>query len=248
MDEKTMVQVADQVRHLVPNAVNRSVHSVKDGPRTVSQHAVIIRSEQIALAMPMDEVMFSKWFRYYVQMDVMPWDIKLFKSSTYLPDARNDLHRQFIDSGVEYMLMVDSDTAPPYDVINRLLAHKKPVVCGWYRAKYENDEETNNPPDHTYPVVYDYERYAAPDKWHPQGQHQYKMREEPGTGLEQVDGVGAGCMLMRRDVAKALGKFPYDMNTGGEDLVLCTKLRELGIPIFMDWDVRCKHVGTHEWR
>ena len=199
-----MQQVAEQVRHLIPEEkrVNTVMESEgKQGRWVVSQHTVIIRAEQVAIAIPQDEVTFSKWIRHFVQLDVMPWDVKLFKGSTYVPDARNSLHQKFLNSGVEYLFMMDSDTAPPYDAIGRLLAHQKPVVCGWYRAKYEDDEETYERPDHLYPVVYDYDHYDKPDKYHPHGQHQYKMREEPGTGLEQVDGIGAGCMLMHRDVA-----------------------------------------------
>jgi len=50
--------------------------------------------------------------------------------------------------------------------------------------------------------------------------------------------------VMRRDAAEALGENPYDMNSGGEDMKLCLRLKELGIPIFVDWSIQCAHAGV----
>ena len=199
-----------------------------------------MRTQPIAIGIPMDEVWFGKTVKRLFELDLMPWDMKLFVSSTYVPDARNKIHSAFLESGYDYLFMMDSDTGGPFDVIDRLLKHKKQVVCGWYPAKMEDHSKI-------YPVVYDYKGYKQKSEHYAHGQHHYKQREKPGTGLEKVDGVGAGCMMMHRTVAEKLGKRPYDMNTGGEDLVLCTKLRELGIPIYVDWNLRCKHAGVGEW-
>lgn len=220
--------------------VNVVKHSHAGGEWQTEMHQIQLRTKPIVVACPMDEVLFGKSVRRMFAMDIMPWDMKLFVSSTYVPDARNKIHNAMFDCGYEWLYMMDSDTTGPFDLISRLIAHNKPVVSGWYPAKMEDREKVC-------PVVYDYVKYTPPNKRYRDGQHHYKRRDEIGQGVEQVDGVGAGCMLMHRDVVKALGKFPYDMNTGGEDLVLCTKLRELGIPIFVDWDLRCKHAGVDEW-
>jgi hypothetical protein len=63
-------------------------------------------------------------------------------------------------------------------------------------------------------------------------------------GLEKVDVAGAGCWLMHRSVAEAIGRRPYDMNDGGEDLKLCQKVREAGFDLHIDWSVECLHVGV----
>lgn len=235
-------QVAQIIRAKVPadKLVNGMKYSQAGGEWQEDAHPLMIRTQPVVIGCPMDEIWFAKSVRGLWQMDIMPWDMKILKGSTYVPDARNDIHQAFLDSGYEYLYMMDSDTMGPYDTIHRLLGHKKPVVSGWYPAKMVDRSKV-------YPVVYDYVKFTPASKRYRDGQHHYKRREEIGQGLEKVDGVGAGCLLMHRDVAKALGRYPYDMNTGGEDLVLCTKLRELGIPIFVDWDLRCKHAGVDEW-
>ena len=40
------------------------------------------------------------------------------------------------------------------------------------------------------------------------------------------------------------GAKPYDMNRGTEDLVLCRKLMNLGIDLYVDWNVNCAHIGV----
>ena len=194
---------------------------------TVLDVPVRLRTESIYWAFPMDELMFSSWFLNFINLDFMPWDSFGVQLNTYLPDARNYLHEKFLKSGLEYMVMLDSDVLPPPDFIQRLMGHNKPMVGGWYRKKGGNSE----------PVVYD---YVQNDK----GIHWWSIRKEPGQGLEQVDGAGAGCWLMKREVAEALGPKPYEMEHGGEDLDLCFKTTKAGFPIFIDWSIACAHAGV----
>jgi hypothetical protein len=72
----------------------------------------------------------------------------------------------------------------------------------------------------------------------------WTARKEPGKGLEKVDGAGAGCWLMHRKVAEAIGAEPYDMLRGGEDLDLCLKVTQAGFDIHSDWDIACAHAGV----
>lgn len=193
------------------------------------KQTVVIRAKPICWAIPTDEVLFSRFFSNFMRLRVMPWDDIYTTGSTYLPAARNTLHDLFLEnSECEHLVMLDSDVLPPPDFLARLMAHNLPMVGGWYRKKA----------DPYPPCVYDYEKTEV------DGVHWWKGREQPGTGLERVDAAGAGCWLMRRDVAEALGKSPYSMQEGGEDMVLCKKLMDLGIPTFIDWTVACAHVGV----
>jgi hypothetical protein len=88
------------------------------------------------------------------------------------------------------------------------------------------------------PVVYD---FLKDDE---NGYATWMHRANPGEGLEKVEGIGMGCVLMSRDVAESLGEKPYDMNQGGEDLVLCRKLMKLNIPLYVDWSINCAHLGV----
>jgi len=56
--------------------------------------------------------------------------------------------------------------------------------------------------------------------------------------------MGAGCWLMTRELAEALGPKPYSMVGGGEDLELCKKIHNLGYDIWVDWEIPVAHLGV----
>jgi len=193
-----------------------------------------VRTLPIAWGMPFDELTFSKWIiNMYLHHRPMPWDDVVVARSTYLPDARNMVHNNFVNkSKCEWLFMLDTDVLPPPGIIERFLEHAKSgkkMIGGWYRKKGEP----------YLPVVYDYRFQAEGD-----GIHLWDPREQPGTGVESVDGAGAGCWFMHREVAEALGNKPYDMEHGGEDLVLCKKVSEIGYKMWIDWDMACAHIGV----
>lgn len=190
--------------------------------------AVRIRHKPVCWGFCFDEVTFSKWVVNMLRIPMMPWDSYATSQSTYLPDARNTVHQNFLETECDYLVMLDSDVLPPHDFVDRLLAHKKPIVGGWYRKKGEPYP----------PCVYDY-HHTDPD-----GIRRYNVRREPGKGLESVDAAGAGCWLVHRDVAKAIGPKPFSMEHGGEDLEFCWKVKEAGFDLWIDWDVKCDHAGV----
>lgn len=188
-----------------------------------------IRTDAVAWAIPFDEIVFSKWMINFLSLRMMPWDDIITSLSTYLPDARNICHSNFVEnSHCQWMIMLDSDVLPPPDFLGRLLDHDKKMVGGWYRMKADPYQ----------PVVYDFEKVSE------KGINQYLQRTQPGEGLESVDAAGAGIWLMHRDVAEAVGKKPYDMVKGGEDLLLCEKAHDAGFETWIDWDIACAHCGV----
>ena len=206
-----------------------TIQNTAGGSEVRERGAVKLRTKPVAWAFPLDEIVFTRFFTNFLRLRVMPWDDLYTIGSTYLPEASNTLHRFFVEeSQCEHLVMLDSDVLPPPDFLERLLAHNKPLVGGWYRKKDEAGT----------PCVYTYETQEA------DGVYWWKPRPVPGVGLEQVDGAGAGCWLMHRSVAEALGPKPYDMNQGGEDLALCKRVTDLGFPIFIDWSVACAHAGV----
>lgn len=196
-----------------------------------SEGILKIRTTPVFWGIPCDEITFSKfWIMFNRHAHKMPWDDFAASEGTYLPKARNFIHDGFLlNSDLPYLMMLDSDTIFPDYIIDRLVSHKLPIVGGWYRDKKASDH---------HPVVFDFEKET--DK----GVIVWKHRNQPGTGLEKVDGMGAGCWLMRRDVAQALGESPYDLNSGGEDLKLSRALMKLGIPLHVDWSINCAHAGV----
>lgn len=209
--------------------------TVQQGQEEKQARPVMIRTQPIAIGIPMDEIMYSRCFAGFMQIDWMPWDHQLFTFSTYLPDARNRIHNAFLQSGAPYLMMLDSDIWAPPTVIRDLMRHNLPFVGGWYRQKRR---------DAALPVVYDFVEEKSESQNYAAGELTYRQRTTEGKGLEPVGAIGAGCMLMRRDVAEALGENPFDMRRGGEDLELCKRITEAGFKVMVDWDVHCAHVGV----
>ena len=197
---------------------------------------VIIRTTPVCWGIPFDEISFSRWVQsMFIHNRMMPWDDFMTTMSTYLPTARNDIHEDYVSlTGDDWLMMLDSDVSPPPQIVDRLLAHTKDtdilMVGGWYRKKAEPYN----------PVVYQELGLDEDDNF---GYRLYGT-DEIGEGLEEVDAAGAGCWLMHRSVAEAIGKRPYDMQHGGEDLKLCRAVRDAGFKIWIDWSIACAHVGV----
>lgn len=206
------------------------VEKTGQGTAVNSRKPVVLRTTPVAWLLPFDEVCYARWVKHVInQRLVMPWDDTITSESTYISEARNTLHRQFLEeSSLDWAVMLDSDVLPPPDFVQRLLAHHKHMVGGWYRKKG----------DPYPPCVYDFVHQDG------EGIAWWQVKEKPGTGLEQVDGAGAGCWLMHRSVAEALGPHPYSPHVLSEDFLLCRKLHELNIPVYIDWSVNCAHAGV----
>lgn len=236
-DDKDSVTLPDNVKKQIPDSITHS--HIENGEAVIVKTTLNIRTQQIAVGLPMDELMFSKFFANYIGLNLMPWDAVITVSSTYLPMARNQIHNAYLENGIgSHLLMLDSDVLPPGHLVPALLKHNLPIVGGWYRKKekFHYKDIDGNPFVTQRPVVYD---YAGGEK-----ENLFSPRINPGKGLEKVGGMGAGCWLMSRRVAESLGKSPYDMNSGGEDLVICRKITKAGFDLYVDWSLACAHMGV----
>jgi GT2 family glycosyltransferase len=135
--------------------------------------------------------------------------------------------------------MIDSDTIPPVDAIERLLSHGKPVVTGLTPILTYREEGGWETYDNAFVEV---ERDT-------EGKVTKTHIAERGTGLQEVFRCGAACLLIKRSVLKQLEQ-PYfrfvmnDANTQpirSEDIDFCDRVRALGIPILADTEVICQH-------
>lgn len=204
------------------------------------KHPVRIRTTPVCWGVPFDEVNFSKFTIYFVKhAGFMPWDSWATTEGTYIGQARNKIHSRYVEKSkpVPFLMMLDSDIVFPPQLVETLMAHKLPIVGGWYKDKKVVNPDAPNPETVYHPAVYDY----AEDR---DGVTYWRHREQPGEGIERVDGMGAGCWLMTREVAEALGPEPYEAFGGGEDMKLCKKLMDLGIPLHVDWSLNLAHIGV----
>lgn len=141
---------------------------------------------------------------------------------------------------VHNCMHLDSDVIPPKDAILRLMRHNLPIVSGVYHRR-------SNPA-------------GIPVMMKPVGQW---VIDYPKNALIEVDVVGAGMLLIRRDVLEDLqpvmpGKhwFYWGVDMQGllpqekclsEDFVFCREVnKQLGHKIMVDTSVQCLHVGYSE--
>ena len=196
----------------------------------------MVRATPICIGIPFDEVVFAKWVTHMLaRVRPMPWDDVITSGSTYLPEARNLVQNQFLErSKNDFLWMLDSDVIPPPGIVEKLLTHMRKkdvrIVGGWYKIKAEP----------YLPVVY------HDDGFDDKGIAKYRQygNNEVGTGLAEVDAAGAGCWMVHRSVLEAVGKSPFHMKEGGEDLLFCRKVREAGFKLFIDWSQACAHAGV----
>lgn len=153
--------------------------------------------------------------------------------------ARNTACMRALEAGASHLFFLDSDVIPPRDAVYKLLAHNRPIVSGLYCRR--------SPPAGVPVMIKD-------GKWITEFQ--------PGS-LVEVDLVGAGCLLIRRDVLENYpphrpGYHWFDWRVNmqnllppgdclSEDFTFCKAAREkMGLKIFVDTSVVCKHIGLAE--
>jgi hypothetical protein len=186
---------------------------------------------------------------------------------TVIHRSRNMLAHRFLQSGATWSLWIDCDIAPPianaewfrwitasqttpdeacrYDVLEKLLGNGKAIVGGVYASRRNMGQLVIQPeirPRH----------------------HEDKLlcndiRKGTARGLIEVDWVGFGCSLVHREVFLELQRrFPqlapqaefapwrYFQPEGdeGEDEAFCKRAKACGIPIWLDTQLVCGHIGN----
>jgi len=153
---------------------------------------------------------------------------------TLIQNQRADLCLEAMREDCTHVLFIDSDMTFPQDMVGRLLAHDKDIVA-------TNCARRRMPTGPTARCL--------------EGQLVYSMPES--TGLEEVESIGMGVMLISRKVFESLSEpwFETPWRTDkrgyiGEDVFFCRKARAAGFKIYIDHDVSKEigHIGTFEFR
>lgn len=155
------------------------------------------------------------------------------KTGTYVHEARNALMADVLAQGYDAVLWLDSDMRFPRDVLFRLLKHDVPVVGINYSKRALGEGFT------AIKVI------DGP----------FCETTDESEGLEQVESLGFGCILIRPKLLKGMPNpdvtpwFQHKHLGGkkwmGEDVFFCELLKEAGIPVYVDHDLskECKHLG-----
>lgn len=157
-----------------------------------------------------------------------------FVSGTLIADQRQKLVMMAIKQKADYVLFLDSDMRfPPY-LLERLLSHGKDVVACNYATRRLPVKTVAFSDFAELKCIY------SSDK----------------TGLEEVDAVGMGAMLIKTEIFKKLplpwfsiSYLPSGNMYIGEDIYFCKLAQANGIKVYVDHDLSkdVRHIGVMEF-
>ena len=159
------------------------------------------------------------------------------ETKIYMPQARpidnnrNQIVKKFLEGTWDYLLMIDSDNPPKRNPLELVKLDKDVIACP---TPQWNDEGGG------YPLY-----FVAMDKVK-EGYREHKEKR----GLQEVDAIGAGCILIaRRVLEKVKAPFMRIWNEEGIadlglDFNFCEKAKEQGFKIWAHYDYPCSHYKT----
>lgn len=166
--------------------------------------------------------------------------------------ARNNIVMRALESGAEYVMMVDNDVTPPKDALVNLMSHDVDVVGGYYAHRDADNIYRGRTcvcklmaPNNEY-----YFNYPAESEYTAGELHELR---DSGDHIVQIHGGGMGCILVKTRVFKRI-QYPWfdwvnhpDESRGmlSEDLFFCEQLKVAHIPIYVDTRVACGHLLRH---
>src|SRR5688572_20586451 len=161
--------------------------------------------------------------------DVIPPD---FCPGTYQHVGREWVLEQAIKRGATHLLWLDTDMTFQREVAVLLSMHNQPIVGSNYRVRQ---------PSGLFTAQRDGQRIDT---------------HADSYGLEAVDAMGFGVVLMRTDLVQDMPRpwFRHGINNEGgdigEDIMFCRALRAAGQTIYIDHDISksVSHVGQCDYQ
>ena len=172
-----------------------------------------------------------------------------------VPAARNEGVRQFLATGLEWLLWLDTDMGFAPDLLDRLLAaadpRERPVVGALaYAQKYTAEDELGGYVTESVPTIYD---WVSTDET----RGFIGRQGVPVDELVRCAGTGSACILIRRAVFQVIAATQdsswYDPVPNpevggviGEDLSFCLRCAIAGVPIHVHTGIHTNHL-KHVW-
>ena len=211
---------------------------------------------KILIAVPTFETIYPDTYKGIWDLDKDGHEVLFDSVRGYdVATARNRIAQKSLDTGVDYVLMVDNDVVLPKNAL-KLLLDKPEEVCLGYYAHRDTDniyrgktcicklKDSHGKEYYNYPLESEY----TAEEMHGMA--------DAGMGKIEVHGGGMGCALIHTDVFRK-ATYPWydwvnygDANRGmlSEDLYFCSLCRASGIKIHADVRVGCGHLLRHvQW-
>lgn len=174
---------------------------------------------------------FKEWSFKYGQ-DNVNWRIV---PRRFAHMARNDIAREFLDSGFDYLFWIDDDAIVNPEILYKMLAHMDAPEVGVVIAPYM----MRRPPYGIGVLTCDGKDISNTNNY------RNLTLDELNQGLIEVDGGGTHCMLVKREMFEKVNEpwFRLPPLGGTEDMYFCLKVRKLGLKIHCDTDLEIPHIG-----
>jgi len=155
-----------------------------------------------------------------------------FNNLRPLSNARNELVKTFLESedNYEYIFFVDSDVLLPPNTW-KLLDDDKDIISGLYPVWIHDD---------IFPCMF----------WKSRPGYWKAFKKWENNKVVEVDAVGAGALLVKREVFESID-YPWfragyymedcDRWNWGEDMYFSELVKKNGYKIFVDTGVTCNH-------
>lgn len=155
---------------------------------------------------------------------------------TWVPyeNAMNRIAKDFLDSDFDYWLHIDSDNPPQHNPLDLIELDRD--IIGLPTPIYHNKD------DGEWPICWNALDWDDIEKGY--------REHHPRAGLQQVDAIGSGCMIVARRVIETLPPpwfvrqtDEYGRVTFGPDFTFCGNAVNAGFEVWAHYDYFCEHVN-----
>lgn len=187
---------------------------------------------QVLVAILTREMVATAWAKSLRELSLPPHSTISFITGMPFDHARNTACQSALDHGFQYLFFLDDDVVAPVNTIQSLINLNVDIASGLYY------------------------RRAMPI-------HPVALLDTPSgpqplqnlIGVQKVDFVGAGCLLIRRNVLEKMAsingkmwfEWTLDKDLPGrklsEDFEFCRKAKAIGYDMYVDTRIRCSHIG-----
>ncbi len=201
------------------------------------------------------------------------WDFYSFKKvRDKLVACRNYMREIILENDYDYLLCIDQDVIPPFDLIEKLIFNHKDIVTGIYYNYFDK----SNGGTIKLPVIWkfftkedlDYAKNNL-DKIKEINPKAYKfltdkkddeflldylqkpvsVKEATSGKLLEIKICGTGCILISKKILKEI-EFRYEGEEAFDDTFFCKDATKKGYKIYADTNVQCEHIimeGLWTW-
>jgi len=192
-----------------------------------------IARHEVLVATLTRETTTTAWAKSHRQMRLPPGSDIIYLAGMPFDHARNHACEAMLKNGFHYLFFVDDDVQIPPNAYDILKSVNRDIVSGLYYRR--------NDPIAPVAIV----KTPQGTGWLPE----WKLGQ-----IIEVKYVGAGCLLIRRNVLETMpppwfewmcdrGDVPTEDRTS-EDFTFCRKAKDRhGFSIYVDTRVQCVHAG-----